>query len=294
MKCFEPKAKKEVEQTVLPIQMEHPIKIYVLPCGRVGVDPAVPFRDISRSPIAYTGLFRSAKRRIWLPVITYLVEHPQGLLLFDAAWHTDVREHPMKHESFPLWFASKPDLPAGQAVNEHLHALGYQPSDLDYVLLSHMDVDHASGLALVKEAKHILASSEEIKAAKGANPRYCNKKLWRDISIEPIRFTQDAAAPYGMSCDIFGDGTVKAIFMPGHSAGSVVLQVQRGDRFVLLVGDTGYAKSSWEQGRLPGPVYSRNDLLKSLRWVSDMAKKKGCVEVLACHDSNVTVHVITL
>ena len=44
--------------------MEKKIKIHVFHTGEVGVDPAVPFRDVSRNPIAYTGLFRSKKRRI--------------------------------------------------------------------------------------------------------------------------------------------------------------------------------------------------------------------------------------
>lgn len=284
---------QEPERTMNP-QSEGPIRIHALLCGLVGVDPAVPFRDISKNPVAYTGLFRSTKRRIWLPVNTYLVEHPKGLLLFDTAWHTEVREHPISHLSFPLWFASKPKLPKEQAVTEQLSTLGYHPGDLDYVLLSHMDVDHVSGLELVKDAKHIWASREELKAAKGSNPRYVNKKLWKGIPVEPIPFTQDPTAPYGMSCDVFDDGTIKVIFAPGHSAGSIVLQVQRGNRFVLLVGDTGYAKDSWEQGRLPGPVYSRDKLLKSLEWVFSMSRRNGCVEVLACHDPEITQHTITL
>lgn len=263
-------------------------------CGRVGVDPAVPFRDVSKNPLAYTGLLRSGKRRIWLPVFTYLIEHPKGLVLFDTAWHTDVRERPVRHESFPLWFASKPELPLGQAVSERLRAMGYGPSDVNHVILSHMDVDHASGLTLVKDARHIWASGEELTAAKSGDIRYCNKKLWKNIPIAPIPFAEDSAVPYGKSWDVFGDGTVKALFMPGHSAGSVVLEIQNNGRFVLLVGDTGYSKSSWEELRLPGPVYSRDCLLRSLKWVDAAFRKENCAAVLACHDPEVTAHTITL
>lgn len=44
-------------------------------------------------------------------------------------------------------------LPAGWAVDERLAALGYQPKDLDYVLLSHLHCDHASGLKLVQQVE---------------------------------------------------------------------------------------------------------------------------------------------
>lgn len=153
------------------------IKIHVLHCGSVGVDPAVPTRDVSKNPFAYTGLFRSSMRRIYLPVSTYLIEHPKGLILFDTSWHTDVRTTPIRHESFPLWFASKPVLPPGEAVNEQIERLGYHTSDLDYVILSHMDVDHVSGIKLVSDAKKIYASAEELAASRTNQARYCNKSL---------------------------------------------------------------------------------------------------------------------
>ena len=41
------------------------------------------------------------------------------------------------------------------------------PSDIDYVLISHLDCDHANGLRQVKEAKNILVSElEELLKAK--------------------------------------------------------------------------------------------------------------------------------
>lgn len=40
------------------------MKLHVFRCGKAGVDPAVPFRDVSKHPAVYTGLFRSPKRRI--------------------------------------------------------------------------------------------------------------------------------------------------------------------------------------------------------------------------------------
>lgn len=79
------------------------IKVHILNCGEVGVDPAVPFRDVSKNPIAYTGIGRSKKLRIWLPVTAYLIEHPNGKILIDTGWHSDVRTNPIKHLS-PLLY----------------------------------------------------------------------------------------------------------------------------------------------------------------------------------------------
>lgn len=61
------------------------IKIHVLQTGRVSVDIGVPLRQ--KNPFAVTGFFRSAKHRVWLPVTSYLIEHPNGLVLIDTGWH---------------------------------------------------------------------------------------------------------------------------------------------------------------------------------------------------------------
>jgi len=269
------------------------IKIHILHCGDVGVDPAVPDRSVSTNPMAYTGLLRSAKRRIWLPVKAFYIEHPKGKILIDTGWDSTVRNHPIRTLTVPMWFASKPNLPAGQAIDEQLDAMGVKPAQLDYVILTHMDIDHDSGLRLVKDAKRILISPEEEKAIHSTQVRYV-RRPWKDISIQTIPFQLDQKAPHGQSWDVFGDKTVIVFSMPGHSQGSVVIKIQEGGNFVLIVGDTGYNCNSWEQLKLPGPVYDKNKMRTSLRWVQTERLKSDCVAVLAAHDPEEKQNLIEL
>ena len=44
------------------------IKIHILHTGTVIVDEALPFSNVSRNPLAWTGLFRSKKHQVALPV----------------------------------------------------------------------------------------------------------------------------------------------------------------------------------------------------------------------------------
>ncbi len=273
--------------------MEKKIKIHVFHTGEVGVDPAVPFRDVSRNPIAYTGLFRSKKRRILLPVSAYLIEHPKGLVLIDTGWHRDVRIDQIKHMSWKLNFASKARLPEGEAIDEQFGKLGIKPRDLDYVFLTHLDVDHASGLELVKEAKHIMTSKEELEAAQKGDIRYSDR-FWNGVNLEPFKMKASSYGPFGRSYDVFGDESVLLIDVAGHTKGTSLVMVQNQGQFVLLTGDTGYAEESWEELRLPGPVDDKEKMRKTLKWVQEMSKKEGCVEVLATHDPEVIPHVIEL
>jgi glyoxylase-like metal-dependent hydrolase (beta-lactamase superfamily II) len=49
-------------------------------------------------------------------------------------------------------------LPLGESLVEQLARKNIHPKDIDYVLLTHLHSDHASGLRQLKEAKHILVS----------------------------------------------------------------------------------------------------------------------------------------
>ncbi len=269
------------------------IRIHVLNCGEVGVDPAVPDRGISRNAVAYTGLFRSPKRRIWLPVKAFWIEHPRGDILVDTGWDSAVRAHPVKTLTFPMWFASKPRLPAGAAVDEQLAAGGRTPQDLAYVLMTHMDIDHDSGLRLVRNAKQILVSPQEWSALRSGQVRYA-KRPWKGIPIGQMPLKNDPAAPFGQSWDVWGDGSVVVLLTPGHTQGSVSIRVSGENGFVLLVGDTGYNRRSWESLRLPGPVFDPAAMRESLAWVQRMRQDPACLAVLAAHDPEETRSVIEL
>jgi N-acyl homoserine lactone hydrolase len=167
-----------------------------------------------------------------------------------------VRAHPVKTLSFPMWFASKPRLPAGAAADEQLAAAGLAPKDLAYVLMTHMDIDHDSGLRLVRDAKQILVSPPEWAAFHSGQVRYA-KRPWQGIPLGQMPLKSDPAAPFGQSWDVWGDGSVVVLLTPGHTQGSVSIRVSGENGFALLVGDTGYNRSSWEGLRLPGPVYDQ-------------------------------------
>lgn len=265
------------------------INIYPLQSGTVKVDQALPFY---KSPIAFTGLFSNETNKMILPVSVYLIVHPKGTILFDTGWSKEIRlkKNKAKFEISPG------SLPDGQAVDEQLAQLGYQPSDIDYVVMSHLDGDHVGGLVDLKDAKNFFVSNQEIKATTGMEKylRY-NAKYWQDIPFKAIHFSNRGIGPKNASYDLFGDGSVQTIWTPGHSQGMMSLMISNDeDQFVLLVGDVGYMARSWEEMIIPGIVVNKNDALKSLRWVKEMSESSRCIAVLANHDPDVKRQVISL
>jgi len=269
------------------------IKIHAMRCGTVGTDETIPDHSKSKNPFAYTGVFRGERHRVWLPVYTYLIEHPQGRILVDTGWHTDVRTSQKKHLSWKLNIASKAILPAGEAVTEQLAAKKLTPVDIDILLLTHMDVDHASGLSLVKDAKSIYAGKAELNAVSRGNIRY-NKKLWAGIPVLPVPMVENAAFPHRQAWDVFGDGTVYFVNLAGHSAGMTGVMIQNNGRYIILTGDACYNCQNWKDLKLPGITVDDDAARKSIEWIAGMSRSPNCVEILATHDSEVLPHSIEL
>lgn len=260
------------------------IQVHVLPCGSTSVDEALPFAGRSKNPLAFTGLFRGKKHRISVPVRAYLIEHPKGKILVDTGWDDAIRKDARKYEGAANYFASPGELPEGEGIHDQLAKLGCQTSDLDYCFLTHLDIDHAGGIQEVRDVPHIMCSKAEWKAAEGHHPRYL-KRLWKDVKIET--FPDD---PY----DVFGDGSVVVFSLPGHSAGMSAVRVSSKDRFLIIAGDAGYGRDSWQNLSLPGVEWNRRAALDSLIRLQNMGNDPKCEAILMTHDPETPEDVYVL
>ena len=250
------------------------IKVYVLACGGTKVDEALPFSDLSKNPLAFTGLFRGKKHQVSVPVRAYLIEHEKGLILIDTGWDTVIRYGARDYEGFFNYFASPGFLPAGEGIVDQLKGLGYRVSDLTNVLFTHLDIDHAGGIRLVKDVPKIQCSAAEWNAANKANPRYL-RRLWKDV---PVTTFPDAEV------DFFGDGTLTALPLHGHSAGMTAYRVGTKDHYLIIAGDAGYGRRSYEEQILPGVEWNRHETKASLMKLKSFAEDPNCEAVLMTHD----------
>ncbi len=267
------------------------IKIHILHCGSVCVDPALPDATVARRRLAYTGFLRRKNNRVWLPVSAYLIEHPKGLILFDTGWSRQVRENQKRHMGRILCRVNQAQLPPGQAVDEQLAAMNILPADLDYVILSHLDCDHVSGLKMLGGAKNVLVSRNEINDAKRSPFRY-RSSMWDGVPLKTFRFSEPDYGPFSAYFDLFGDGSVLLTDISGHSAGLAAMTVQRDGKYALLYSDGGYSAQAWKDIRLPGMTRSTGKAARALMWIRDMSMRPNCIESVANHDPDVKPHVI--
>lgn len=199
----------------------------------------------------------------------------------------------IKHLGFFHYFLNQGKLAQGAAIHEQLESMGIKVSDIDYVILSHLHSDHASGLQHLKGAKKILASLEELNDARKYPYRYV-PSMWKGIDIEPFIFQENGLGPMGKSLDFFGDGSVQLINIPGHTSGLTAAKIGSESGFVLLFFDGGYAKKSWVEMIAPGTALDKKQAFLSLEWIAQTSKEANCIESLATHDKGITPHVIEL
>ena len=84
--------------------------------------------------------------------------------------------------------------------------------------------------------------------------------------------------------DVFGDGSLWAFHVPGHTPGSVAFLVRTAEGPRLLVGDNSHTRWGWENGVEPGTFtadHERN--AESLRWLRTFAEGHPEMEVFLGH-----------
>ena len=137
------------------------IKIHIFHTGKVCVSPNLAFGGDNCNPIKASGIFEKKENRLWLPVSSYLIEHPKGKFLVDTGWERgmspngvfDKKAQIKSLGSFILYLVNQGVVELGECIDEQLAKIGFKTSDIDAVLLTHLDCDHANGLNQVKYAK---------------------------------------------------------------------------------------------------------------------------------------------
>ena len=279
------------------------IRIHVFHTGEVCVAPDLPFGGENCNAVKASGVFSKKEDRLWLPVSAYLIEHPKGKFLVDTGWARDMSpngEFDKKAQikslgTVVLYEVNQGRIPLSACIDEQLAEMGIKPSDLDAVLIPHLDCDHANGLKQVKGAKKFYVAADEVKfASKLTNKVRYNKAWWAGIPLTEFEWN-DTQGPAGKSYDLLGDGSIELINIPGHADGLFAVKVKNDEgKFVLLFSDGGYAKKSWEDMITSGIAADKEKQKQSLAWIREQRLDENCVESLANHDPDIKPHVIEL
>jgi N-acyl homoserine lactone hydrolase len=232
------------------------------------------------------------KKADWLrvPVPAFLVEHPGvGPILIDTGFHPSVAAKPTANLGRLSQFSfrnieMKPD----QAVSAQLRARGIEPAQVKVVLMTHLHIDHASAISEYPEATFVVSAAEWAAASdQGQFHGYVKRQFdhgfdWRLLDFEGR--DAESFSGFARSFDLFRDGSVRAVYTPGHTLGhlSVVLRTERGE--VLVAGDAIYMRETLADTHLPYRTEDEHLFRRSLREIRQYATETPEALIVPGHD----------
>ncbi|MAW79486.1 MAG: hypothetical protein CMI63_04560 [Parvularcula sp.] len=227
------------------------VRLYTFDCGRIQMNDLSLFTQGDE----YDGRTNNAS------VMCFLIRHPDGDLLWDAGLPVAVNEAGEEGVTSGPFGLAMPKTIEGQ-----LAEIGLTVEDIDYFTPSHSHFDHigdanrfAGATLLIDEDERAHMFREEARADEQSFPLYNALE-----DAETIEFDGDY--------DVFGDGSVKILAMPGHT--SLMLQLEN-EGPVLLSGDLYHLEESREKRLVPKFNTDVDDTLASMDRFEEIAAETG-------------------
>jgi N-acyl homoserine lactone hydrolase len=266
-------------------------RVSVVSAGGVQIRPQ--HMESTGTPLLWW-LLTSRRWSAPLPIYVYVIEHHQGLVLFDTGLDRGSLTDPGYYQrglvrliyTRMARFAMGPE----QTLTEQLRRIGYEPEQVRTVVLSHLHQDHIGGLSEVSSAEIVVGAPEwarldaHLPTTKGLLRSHIELPGLRWTTLTPAPVDDESIAPFTAAHDLFGDGSLLVLPTPGHTPGSLSLLLrQPGMSSMLFVGDLCYSTELLAAGRVPG-VGSRRRLRESSRAVAELARRHPDLLVLPAHD----------
>jgi glyoxylase-like metal-dependent hydrolase (beta-lactamase superfamily II) len=190
-----------------------------------------------------------------LPIYAFAIEHPEGVIVVDTGeaapaskpgyfprWHPGVR-------AFREWVEPE------QEIGPQLERLGIRPSDVRWLVMTHLHTDHAGGLHHFPDTD-ILVTRTELEFASGRRGRlrgYVANTHW-PARFDPtlVELAPEPYGPFPQSRRLTEAGDVTLVSLPGHTPGQIGVLVEEGDHTVFIAADSSYTQDLMLRGKADG------------------------------------------
>ena len=211
------------------------LSMWRLDCGTIQVGDLNVFSDT----FAYVGKSKT------LTNSCYLIRNGDRLLLWDTGLPGENAGQSSSLGTMAVMVKRR--------IVDQLAEIGVRPAQVTFVGISHNHQDHIGQAADFPQAT-LLMGAEDFEAAKaGTNAARIAPWASGAAKVEPIRRDHD----------VFGDGSVTILDMPGHTPGHQVLLVRLRSGPVLLSGDQFHFTENRRAGGVPSFNADRSDTLGS-------------------------------
>jgi len=208
-----------------------------------------------------------------VPVPAFLIRHPSaGAILVDTGLHPSIATDPRENFGSLGARIGKPTLAAGEDVPAQLRKRGLEPGEIPIVVMTHLHLDHTSAISEFPNSTFVVSEAEWKVAAHGSSPvtnGYRRAHFDYAFDYRTVDFDRgnvDSYASFGRTFDLFGDGSIRLAYTPGHSPGHMSLVCHLEERDFVIGGDTMYLLDQLD-GSVPAPPrpYDAHNFRRSLQ-----------------------------
>ena len=202
-----------------------------------------------------------------IPCAAQLVETNEGLVLIDTGYGSeDVRQpHPRLSKFFHALLNIR--FRAEETALHQIKAMGYSPTDVRHIVLTHLDFDHAGGLEDFPNARvHVMEAERE--AAERKRRGFIARRRYRPAQWDDVRdwrtYANGGESWFGFEKVSQLDGLPPEILMvpmPGHTWGHAGIAVRTSAGWVLNAGDAYFYRRELDADRrrcTPGLRFYQN------------------------------------
>lgn len=158
---------------------------------------------------------------------------------------------------------------------------------LSGVFFTHLHIDHISGMPDIPNDVPLYIGAAESTETNLKNmfvQDATDQLLKNKRPLQEWHFQSDPQNKFEGVIDIFEDGSVFAISVPGHTQGSTAFLIRTTQGPVLLTGDTCHTRWGWEHTVEPGDFTEDNERnLKNLKRLKNLVANHPQIKVLLGH-----------
>lgn len=246
------------------------------------------FKQIEAFLLSSGSLFKKVSAS--LPCV--VIRHPQGTILFDSGLGKNVERD--FNEAMPFGTGFTFPYRLKETARAQMQTSGIMnPDSIKTIIMSHLHWDHASGIEDFPRAEIWTTSADYNYAIKTigkgvSRSMFDNEKIkWQFIRLENKPYEN-----FDKSLDVYGDGSIVLVPLPGHTPGQtgMFVNLKSGKRF-LFVGDaTLYS----DDAKIPARPWAEklfvdadeNKTEETIVRINRLMQKYPDLVIISSHDSS--------
>lgn len=208
-------------------------------------------------------------KSVEFPALCFLIHHPEkGYMLYDTGYESYFFEETAKFPNKLYALVTPVSLPENQCLGNQLKSLGLTFDDIKHVIVSHFHADHIAGIKNFTKAQYIcftddLRKYQSMNSIKQLSKAFLKGLLPKDFEQRILDVNQTALTNFALEgfeqvFDIFGDNSLLAVPLKGHTEKQLGLIFQENNQKYFLVADSiwgiDYLRNNQKPSSLTGLI----------------------------------------